>query len=259
MSGSVVVTGASSGLGLVASTRLAEAGRHVVPACRSASRGAAAEDRIRTEVPGASLEVLTLDVASLSSEAAAVLRGRPPLEALVCNAGVQIVDGVRRSPDGHELTFATNHLGHFLLATLLAGDLADGGRIVIVSSGTHYGPPRSIGFPGPRWDYLHRLADPSAQDPSPKAGRVRYSTSKLANIYMAYLAGAPGRARDHGERLRPGPDARDPPRPRLPRGASRRCTTGSPRWCCAWCRRPAPSRGPARTSPGTSPRPNSPG
>ena len=200
MSGSVVVTGASSGLGLVASTRLAEAGRHVILACRSASRGAAAEDRIRTEVPGASLEVLMLDVALLSSvrEAAAVLRGGPPLEALVCNAGVQIVDGVRRSPDGHELTFATNHLGHFLLATLLAGDLADGGRIVIVSSGTHYGPPRSIGFPGPRWDDPHRLADPSAQDPSPKAGRVRYSTSKLANIYMA-RAGAPGRARDHGE------------------------------------------------------------
>src|SRR6185437_1086111 len=104
------------------------------------------------------------------------------------NAGVQVVDGVRRSADGYELTFATNHLGHFLLVQLVLEHMAEPGRIVFVSSGTHYGLPRSIGFPGPRWQDPEVLADADAAagDPSPRAGRVRYSTSKLANIYCVY-------------------------------------------------------------------------
>ncbi len=194
MSGSVIVTGASSGLGLVASARLAEAGWHVVLACRDPRRGEAAAMRVRAEVPGASVEVVELDLASLGSvrEGARVIvdgaSGRPPLRALVCNAGIQIVDGVKRSADGHEMTFATNHLGHFLLTTLLLAHIEDDGRVLIVSSGTHYGPPRSMGFPGPRWSTARTLADPEAPgiDVSPKGGRIRYSTSKLANIYMTY-------------------------------------------------------------------------
>ncbi len=204
MSGSVVVTGASSGLGLVASARLAEAGLHVVLACRDARRGETAAAQVRAEVPGASVEVLELDLASLASVRSAARAlidkadGRPPLRALVCNAGIQVVDGVQRSEDGHELTFATNHLGHFLLIALLIDHLEDDGRILIVSSGTHYGPPRSLGFPGPRWTSARTLADPEAPgiDVSPKGGRIRYSTSKLANIYLTYeLARRTGRVR----------------------------------------------------------------
>jgi NAD(P)-dependent dehydrogenase (short-subunit alcohol dehydrogenase family) len=107
---------------------------------------------------------------------------------VVCNAGVQVVDGVQRSADGYELTFATNHLGHFLLIQLLLDHIVEPGRIVVVSSGVHYGPLRSMGFPGPRWRDPEMLADPEAAalDRSPRAGRVRYSTSKLANIYCTY-------------------------------------------------------------------------
>jgi protochlorophyllide reductase len=95
---------------------------------------------------------------------------------------VQIVDGFRRTEDGYEETFATNHLGHFLLSTLLLDRFSDPARIVVVSSGTHYGPSRSMGFPGPRWADPRILADPEP-DPSAKAGRIRTSTSKLAHLY----------------------------------------------------------------------------
>jgi NAD(P)-dependent dehydrogenase (short-subunit alcohol dehydrogenase family) len=140
-------------------------------------------------VPAANLEVLELDLASLASVRAAashLVSTGESLRALVCNAGVQIVNGVRSSVDGYELTFATNHLGHFLLTELLLEHIAEPGRILIVSSGTHYGPWRSLGFPGPCWEDPHRLADPAAHDGSPRAGRIRYSTSKLANLYATY-------------------------------------------------------------------------
>ncbi len=193
MTTSVVVTGASSGLGRAASAELAAAGHHVVLACRSTARGEAAAEKIRSSTPGARLEVLNLDLASLASvrSAASTLAAggdRPPLHGLVCNAGIQIVDGVQRSPDGYELTFATNHLGHFLLITLLLDHLAEPGRIVLVSSEVHQGPWKSMGFPAPRWDDPHALADPDRQavNTSGKAGRIRYATSKLANIYTTY-------------------------------------------------------------------------
>jgi protochlorophyllide reductase len=193
MAASVLVTGASSGLGLATATELAAAGRHVVLACRSVERGEAAVASIRQRTPDASLEVLQVDVASLKSVRAAVTTlltssDRPPLHDIVCNAGIQIVDGVQRSVDGYELTFATNHLGHFLLITGLLDHIVEPGRIVLVSSGTHYGPPRSAGFPEPRWADPRELADPAVaeRDPSARAGRVRYATSKLANIYVAH-------------------------------------------------------------------------
>jgi NAD(P)-dependent dehydrogenase (short-subunit alcohol dehydrogenase family) len=189
MTSSVLITGASSGLGLAASAELAAAGRHVILACRSAERGRTAAATVRKRIPDASVEVLGLDLASLASVRSAaneLINGRPPLGAVVCNAGVQVLNGIRRSEDGYELTFATNHLGHFLLTELLLDHIARPGRIVLVSSGTHYGPWRSLGFPGPRWQHPCGLADPSGQDGSARAGRVRYSTSKLANLYAAY-------------------------------------------------------------------------
>jgi protochlorophyllide reductase len=188
MTSSVLITGASSGLGLAAASDLAASGCHVILACRSTARGQAAEATIRTRTPGASVRVLPLDLASLASvrSAASELIAGTPLDAVVCNAGLQVIHGVRRSEDGYELTFATNHLGHFLLIELLLDHIAEPGRIVVVSSGTHYGPLWSLGFPGPRWQHPRALADPAQQDDSAKAGRIRYSTSKLANLYATY-------------------------------------------------------------------------
>src|ERR1700733_9536957 len=91
---SVVVTGASSGLGLECARFLADAGWNVVLACRDAGRAEDARDSlVRDGVPAASLEVARLDVSSLASVrrfAGEVTRpNRSPLRALVCNAGVQ--------------------------------------------------------------------------------------------------------------------------------------------------------------------------
>ena len=194
MTSSVLVTGASSGLGLATSASLAAAGHHVVLGSRSADRGAAAAAHVLEASPGASVEVLDLDLASFASvrSAAAALASqperRPPLRAVICNAGIQVVDGVRHTDDGFELTFATNHLGHFLLTSLLVDHIVAPGRIVVVASGVHRGPLWSMGFPAPRWDDPRSLADAdrAAEDTSGRAGRARYATSKLANLYMTY-------------------------------------------------------------------------
>ncbi|MFY1632812.1 SDR family NAD(P)-dependent oxidoreductase [Solwaraspora sp. WMMB335] len=186
----VVITGATAGLGLHTAARLAARGWHVVLGHRGESRGQAAARRIRRRLPRASLELLRIDLADLRSVADATesLRRsgqRPPLRAIVGNGGIQVVDGVRRSADGYELTFATNHLGHHLLVTGLLDELPDGGRIAIVSSGTHW-REKSMGFPEPRWTSARELADARGADPAPTAGRVRYATSKLANLYFVY-------------------------------------------------------------------------
>ncbi|MCX4883653.1 MULTISPECIES: SDR family NAD(P)-dependent oxidoreductase [unclassified Streptomyces] len=193
MTTSIIVTGASAGLGEITAGELAALGHHVILACRSVERGEAAAERIRARTPGAALEVLELDLASLDSVRSAAAKlladtARPPLHALVCNAGVQVVNGVQQSADGHELTFATNHLGHFLLIQLLADHIVAPGRIVLVSSEVHQGPRKSMGFPAPHWQHPKALADPAQTElgGSPKAGRVRYATSKLANLYLTY-------------------------------------------------------------------------
>ncbi|WP_166352282.1 SDR family NAD(P)-dependent oxidoreductase [Phytoactinopolyspora limicola] len=190
---SALVTGASSGLGRHVATELARQGWNVILGCRDQSRGAAVAAEINRQFPGASAYVLPMDLASFDSIRAAVasLTDQPPsapLRALVCNAGIQVVDGVRRTVDGHELTFGTNHLGHFLLINLLLDQLVAPARIVLVSSGTHFGPHRALGFPGPRWADPRVLADPDAVHlgQTAKDGRIRYATSKLANIYTTY-------------------------------------------------------------------------
>jgi NAD(P)-dependent dehydrogenase (short-subunit alcohol dehydrogenase family) len=93
-----------------------------------------------------------------------------------------------RSVDGHERTFAANHLGHFLLLNLLLPRLADGARIVITSSGTH-DPAERSGLPPPRHANARWLADPDSdpgRDASAITGGLRaYSASKLCNLMTA--------------------------------------------------------------------------
>jgi NAD(P)-dependent dehydrogenase (short-subunit alcohol dehydrogenase family) len=136
--------------------------------------------------PGA--EHVQVELASLESVRAAadkIADRYGPVHALVLNAGLQHRTGDLASEDGHELTFAVNHLAQFLLATLLRPVLTDGARIVTLSSGTHRGPLRSGGFPAPRWAPLADLLRRGRTN-----GLVAYSTSKLAAVYLAYEAAA---------------------------------------------------------------------
>jgi NAD(P)-dependent dehydrogenase (short-subunit alcohol dehydrogenase family) len=114
----------------------------VVLACRDPKRAVRAVDQIHVAVPEAEVRVVRLDLASLSSvrDTAAELRTTcPHIDLLINNAGVMQVPSHRRSQDGFELTFATNHLGHFGLTGLLLDRLlaTPGSRIVTVSSLAH--------------------------------------------------------------------------------------------------------------------------
>jgi NAD(P)-dependent dehydrogenase (short-subunit alcohol dehydrogenase family) len=134
-----VVTGANSGLGLVTARELARAGATVVLACRNVQKGEAAAAEIGAGVPGARLRVAELDLSSLESvrRFAAALEGGE-LALLINNAGIMMTPQ-RKTADGFELQFGTNHLGHFALTGLLLERLgrAQDARVVTVSSIEH--------------------------------------------------------------------------------------------------------------------------
>ncbi|UPG67893.1 oxidoreductase [Gordonia hongkongensis] len=136
-----VVTGANSGIGREIALGLATLGARVVLACRNPQTSAEARDDIVAKVPGAEVEIVDLDLASLDSvrDAAAEIRRRHPrIDMLVNNAGVM---RARRelTPDGFEMDFGTNYLGHYALTGLLADRLlaADSARVVTVGSHVH--------------------------------------------------------------------------------------------------------------------------
>ncbi|TDC78313.1 oxidoreductase [Streptomyces hainanensis] len=136
-----VVTGANSGLGLATTRALAHAGGHVVLAVRDEEKGRRAAAEITAERPDAVLEVRRLDLADLDSVRAFAdrLRGdHPRLDGLVNNAGL-MAPPRSLSPQGHELQFACNHLGHFALTGLLLDRLTAGTdpRVVTVTSVNH--------------------------------------------------------------------------------------------------------------------------
>jgi NAD(P)-dependent dehydrogenase (short-subunit alcohol dehydrogenase family) len=114
----VIITGANAGLGLECARSILERDDswHVVLAVRDPRRGEAAVAEL-----GAAQRctVMRCDLGSLASVGgfieAFATAGLPPLQAVVCNAGLQVVDGTQRTADGFEMTFGVNHLGHFAL------------------------------------------------------------------------------------------------------------------------------------------------
>lgn len=181
-----IITGASAGLGLQCARALlaSDPTWHVVFAVRDVARGALAVEQAGHP---ARCTVLKMDLASLMSVHAFAddFRGRglPPLHAIVCNAGVQVVSGTEHTAEGVEMTFGVNHLGHFALVRDLLADLAHPARIVVVASGTH-DPAKTTGMPAPRYTKAADLAHPA--DDEPVDGRRRYTTSKLCNVLYAY-------------------------------------------------------------------------
>jgi NAD(P)-dependent dehydrogenase (short-subunit alcohol dehydrogenase family) len=136
-----VVTGASSGLGVVTARELARKGARVVLAVRTPGKGEAVAAEIRGQIPGALVEVRKLDLASLASVrafAAELLALAPTLDLLVNNAGIMQTPP-QKTADGYELQLGTNHLGHFALTGLLLDALGTGDapRVVTVSSLEH--------------------------------------------------------------------------------------------------------------------------
>ena len=195
----VVVTGGNAGLGYECARTISASDPtwHVVLACRDVGKGESAALAISEKTGRPNVEALALDLASLASVRSfcrelAFREDLPPLKAVVCNAGLQVVSGTTRTTDGFETTFGVNHLGHFLLVNLLLGQLAAPARVVFVSSGTH-DPKRKTGMPAPRYRGAEALAYPERHaDPEEEgeglglAGRRRYTASKLCNVMCAY-------------------------------------------------------------------------
>ncbi len=138
----VVVTGANSGLGLAATRQLARRGATVVLAVRNEERGRQAVAELLTKQPDAKLEVRVVDLADLDSvrRFSEGLHGEKlVLDALVLNAGVMMPPR-SLSPQGNEIQFAGNHLGHFALTGLVLDLLRPSEshtRVVTVSSTLH--------------------------------------------------------------------------------------------------------------------------
>jgi NAD(P)-dependent dehydrogenase (short-subunit alcohol dehydrogenase family) len=170
-----VVTGANSGIGFQVALQLGAHGAHVVLACRSTVKAEHAADLIVGAEPEASVEVLSLDLASLASVRRAAARlsaEHARLDVLVNNAGVMATPS-HQTEDGVELQIATNHLGPFAFTGLLLDTLltTTGSRVVTVSSAVHH---------------VGRL-EPSPLVHDGRRNRwLRYGDSKLANLAFTF-------------------------------------------------------------------------
>jgi NAD(P)-dependent dehydrogenase (short-subunit alcohol dehydrogenase family) len=169
-----LVTGTTHGIGTVTSFGLARAGYTVVMLCRNIPAASALAQHIRAQIPGSAVQVVHCDLASLASVRAAsreVRERHPRIDRLINNAGI-VSTRHRFSVDGHELTFATNHLGPFLLTRLLLPAVAPGGRIINVSSRVHY---------------RGRLDLDSVDNPRSRYSSIAaYARSKLANVLDSF-------------------------------------------------------------------------
>jgi len=170
-----VVTGANSGIGYEAAKSLAGAGAHVVLACRDPERGHGAEQQLRDAHPDASVELASLDLASLASVrdfAKGSSDRHERLDLLVNNAGVMAIPR-RTTADGFEMQLGTNHLGHFALTGLLLPRLlaTPGSRVVNVSSTAHK---------------MGRMDFDDLQGERRYVRWPAYGQSKLANLLFTY-------------------------------------------------------------------------
>jgi light-dependent protochlorophyllide reductase len=198
----IIITGGNSGLGYQCAKAIAqsERGWHIIIASRNLHRVENAVSKLITETGYPHIQGLELDLASLQSVRYFVRQldrlNIPPLKGLVCNAGVQVVSGTTYTVDGFETTFGVNHLAHFLLVNLLLPQMAEGSRIVFVSSDTH-DPTTQTGMAAPRYESPHQMAFPPEINEMEDVGAIRqsrcdangqrrYATSKLCNLLCTY-------------------------------------------------------------------------
>ncbi|AUT02275.1 protochlorophyllide oxidoreductase [Nostoc sp. CENA543] len=190
----VIITGTSSGVGLYAAKAMAKRNWHIVMACRDIEKTQKAAQSVG--IPQDSYTIIPVDLASLGSVRYFVQNFRATgrtLDALVCNAAIYmpLIKEPLRSPEGYELTMATNHLGHFLLCNLMLEDLKKSSsqpRLVILGTVTH-NPNELGGKIPPRPDlgdlkgFAEGFKDPITMADGKKFEPVKaYKDSKVCNI-----------------------------------------------------------------------------
>jgi NAD(P)-dependent dehydrogenase (short-subunit alcohol dehydrogenase family) len=174
-----IVTGAASGIGVETARTLALRGADVTIAARRLAAAEAVAAQIRLDTGNRGVRARPLELTDRGSVAAFAEAWDGPLDVLVNNAGVMMIQELARNADGREMQFATNHLGHFDLTTRLhraLAESADGARVVNVSSSGHlFGPVVFDDI-----DYRFRAYDPLSS----------YAQSKTAEILFAVAATA---------------------------------------------------------------------
>jgi len=170
-----MVTGATSGIGLVTARKLAQKGAAVVVAGRSQEKAQCAADQIRSETGSELVDFVWADMSShteIREMAGEVQRRYSRLDVLVNNAGAYFLRR-QESVDGYEMTFTTNHLSYFLLTDLLLHLIKASApaRIINVSSNSHYNNPL---------DYA------DLQNKARYRGMQPYGRSKFANVLFTY-------------------------------------------------------------------------
>ena len=191
----VVITGASSGVGLYAAKALADRGWYVVMACRNQPKAHQAAQSLGIALDA--YTVMHIDLGNLDSvrQFAQDFRATgKTLDALVCNAAIYmpLLKEPLRSPEGYELSMTTNHLGHFLLCNLMLEDLSHSSapekRMVILGTVTHN--PDELGGkipPRPDLGNLEGFADGFKDPISMVDGKnfepvKAYKDSKVCNV-----------------------------------------------------------------------------
>jgi NAD(P)-dependent dehydrogenase (short-subunit alcohol dehydrogenase family) len=165
----VVITGATSGIGEVAALRLAEQGARIVHIARDPVRAAVTQDLLKKANPGVMPVVHIADLsllAEMKRVSGEIAAAEPRIDVLIDNAGAMFNRrGV--TADGLEKTFALNHMAYFVVTNLLLPNIADGGRTVVTASNAHRGAV--MDFSDLQSEHGYR-------------GFGVYSKSKLANI-----------------------------------------------------------------------------
>ena len=164
----VIITGATSGIGEVAAVRLAEKGARIVFTARDQARADDTMAALRKADPNADHALHMADLSRLSEmkRVGATLAQEPQIDVLINNAGA-LFNKRRETEDGLEMTFALNHMAYFVITNLLLPKLKSGGRIVSVASNAHRGA---------------RLDFDDLQTRRGYVGFPVYSKSKLCNI-----------------------------------------------------------------------------
>jgi NAD(P)-dependent dehydrogenase (short-subunit alcohol dehydrogenase family) len=164
----VVITGATSGIGEVAAIRLAEKGARIVFTARDKARADDTMAALRKAGPNAEHAFHMADLSQLAEmkRVGAELAREPRIDVLINNAGA-LFNKRQETADGLEMTFALNHMAYFVLTNLLLGRLNAGSRIVTVASNAHRGA---------------RLDFDDLQSRRSYVGFPVYSKSKLCNI-----------------------------------------------------------------------------
>jgi len=170
-----IVTGANTGIGKAAAVALAREGIEVIMACRNRERGESARAEIVEATGNSTVQLMTVDLASLESIAdfaGEFTRRFDRLDILFNNAGITLTSR-QTSVDGNEMVFAVNHLGPFLLTNLLLETLKStpAARIVNVASSVHKNA---------------RLNSDDLQMEEGWDGRNAYACSKYLNILFTY-------------------------------------------------------------------------